>query len=187
MAVCNGVTSVNVFFRLRYVVYQAICCSLLLASLPVMASKGTDGILTRLTSDNLAVVDEGAVVYQQHCAACHGAELQGQSDWRQRDEAGLLPAPPHDETGHTWHHADDLLFEITKYGVARVINDPDYRSAMPVYEGILSDQEIIAVLSFIKSRWPEQERQWQDEVNASQLESLGIENDSDSALDRLFK
>ena len=99
----------------------------------------------------------------------------------------MLPAPPHDETGHTWHHADDLLFEITKFGAARVINDPSYQSAMPVYENVLSDEEIIAVLSFIKSRWPEQERGWQEDVNNSQLESLGIVNESGSILDKLFK
>ncbi|MBX2879711.1 MAG: cytochrome c [Granulosicoccus sp.] len=179
--------SISGFVQLLSVVSWSMCLWLLVVSLPVIASKGTDGILMRLTPDNLAVVDQGAVIYQQQCAACHGAELQGQPNWRQRDANGLLPAPPHDETGHTWHHADDLLFEITKYGAARVINDPSYQSAMPLYENILSDQEIIAVLSFIKSRWPEQERQWQDEVNSSQLEDLGLVDESDSLIERLFK
>ena len=119
---------------------------LMLIAVPAMASKGTDGILTRLTPDNLAVIDQGYIVYQEHCAACHGAQLEGQPNWRQRDANGLLPAPPHDETGHTWHHADDLLFEITKFGAARVITDPSYQSAMPVYENVLSDEQIIAVL-----------------------------------------
>ena len=177
----------SVFVQARSASSWAICLWLLVVSLPTMASKGTDGILTQLTPDNLAVVDQGAVIYQQQCASCHGAELRGQPNWRQRDTNDLLPAPPHDETGHTWHHADDLLFEITKYGAARVINDPTYQSAMPAYENTLSDQEIIAVLSFIKSRWPDQERQWQDQVNTSQLEGLGIVNESDSLLDRLFK
>ena len=160
---------------------------LLTIAFPAMASKGTDGVLTRLISDNLAVVDQGAVIYQQHCAACHGAELGGEPNWQKRTDDGLLPAPPHDETGHTWHHADDLLFEITKFGPALVIDDPTYQSAMPAYENTLSDQAIIAVLSFIKSRWPEQEREWQDEVNDSQLEGLGIVDESDSIMDKLFK
>jgi len=187
MRTCKRTMLASDSVQSRSVSSWAICLWLLLASIPAIASKGTDGILTRLTPDNLAVVDQGADIYQQQCASCHGAELRGQPDWRQRDTNGLLPAPPHDETGHTWHHADDLLFEITKYGAARVINDPAYQSAMPAYENTLSDQEIIAVLSFIKSRWPEQERQWQDEVNTSQLESLGIVDESDSLLDRLFK
>lgn len=187
MARCLRTMRASFILQIYRAVNWTVCCSFLMFSLPVMASKGTDGILTRLTPDNLAIVDQGEVIYQQQCAACHGAELRGQPNWRQRDTNGLLPAPPHDETGHTWHHADDLLFEITKYGATRVIDDPSYQSAMPAYENILSDQEIIAVLSFIKSRWPEQERQWQDEVNSSQLEALGLEGESDDILDRLFK
>lgn len=159
----------------------------LLASAVAWASTGTDDVLVQLRADDLQVVQAGEVVYQQNCASCHGEQLEGQPDWRSRTPEGLLPAPPHDATGHTWHHADDLLFEITKYGAAHVIDDPSYQSAMPAYESILSDQDIIAVLSFIKSRWPEQERQWQDEVNSSQLESLGLVGESESALDRLFK
>jgi len=187
MTTCKRTRLPGDFVQARSASRWTVCVWLLMVSLPALASKGTDGILTRLTPDNLAVVDQGEIIYQQHCAACHGAELGGQPNWRQRDTNGLLPAPPHDETGHTWHHADDLLFEITKYGAARVINDPTYQSAMPAYENVLSDQEIIAVLSFIKSSWPEQERQWQDEVNSSQLEGLGLADESDSLLDRLFK
>ena len=74
------------------------------------------------------------------------------------DEDGRLPAPPHDQTGHTWHHDGDTLFQLTKYGVGALINDPDYASNMPIYDGVLSDEEIIAVLSYIKSTWPEEIR-----------------------------
>lgn len=95
----------------------------------------------------------GAAVYEANCAACHGANLEGQPDWRVADEDGRLPTPPHDETGHTWHHDRDTLFRLTKYGVGALINDPDYASNMPIYEGVLSDEEIIAVLSYIKSTW----------------------------------
>ena len=51
-----------------------------------------------------AVVALGEQVYAQNCAACHGAKLEGQANWRQRGFNGYMPAPPHDETGHTWHH-----------------------------------------------------------------------------------
>ena len=47
----------------------------------------------------------GASVYAQHCAACHGRELEGEPNWRRRKADGTLPAPPHDATGHTWHHS----------------------------------------------------------------------------------
>lgn len=111
-----------------------------------------------------AVLAVGQRVYQQHCASCHGARLQGQPDWRERDAAGRLPAPPHDPSGHTWHHPDEVLFRITKFGVAKAANLKDYDSAMPAYEGVLSDQEIVAVLSWIKAQWPADIRRQHDIV-----------------------
>lgn len=111
-----------------------------------------------------SVVSHGQQIYAEHCAACHGANLEGQPNWRQRDAEGYLPAPPHDATGHTWHHADQLLFEITKFGTAKLAG-PDYKTRMPAYQDILSDQQIVAVLSFIKSRWPKQVQQRHDSLN----------------------
>ena len=102
--------------------------------------------------DDPAQVTMGRAVYQQHCASCHGVRLEGQPNWRIRRPDGKLPAPPHDETGHTWHHSDEQLFKITGSGVAALV--PGYESDMPAYEGVLSDQEIWAVLAFIKSTWP---------------------------------
>jgi mono/diheme cytochrome c family protein len=122
-----------------------------------------------LQPDDADVRALGQRVYAAHCAACHGAQREGQPDWQSRSPQGLLPAPPHDETGHTWHHPDDLLFRLTKLGVARTLDMPDYQSTMPAFEGLLSDQEIVAVLSWIKSRWPASIRQRHDELNALSL------------------
>ena len=107
-----------------------------------------------LKPDNASVVSLGEDVYAQNCASCHGANLEGEEDWQGRDEDGRLRAPPHDATGHTWHHDGELLFRLTKYGPAEVIGDPTYATNMPAYQNILSDAEIIAVLSYIKSTWP---------------------------------
>ena len=111
------------------------------------------------------IVARGQQIYRQECATCHGAELEGQPNWRSPDADGMLPAPPHDETGHTWHHTDEVLFELTKYGLAKMSGLTDHKTNMPTYEGVLSDEEIIAVLSFIKSRWPEDVRNRHDEMN----------------------
>ncbi|MEP7057260.1 MAG: cytochrome c [Caldimonas sp.] len=119
-----------------------------------------------LRPDDSHVLELGAKVYQVRCAACHGVHLEGQAQWRQKNGTGQFPAPPHDASGHTWHHPDDLLFRITKYGVAKASNLKDYDSAMPAFEGVLSDAEIIAVLSWIKAQWPPEIRKHQEEVNA---------------------
>lgn len=117
-----------------------------------------------LEPDNAEVVALGAKVYEAECASCHGENLQGQENWRQRREDGRLPAPPHDASGHTWHHVDKQLFELTKVGPAALVGG-GYESDMPGYGGSLSDEEIIAVLSYIKSRWPEEIRQRHDLLN----------------------
>jgi mono/diheme cytochrome c family protein len=76
-----------------------------------------------------------------------------------------LPAPPHDASGHTWHHGDAVLFRITKEGPAAVVGG-GYRSAMPGFADVLSDEDIWAVLAFIRSTWPERQRAYQAEMSA---------------------
>ena len=118
-----------------------------------------------LRPDDAALTARGAGLYRQHCASCHGAALEGQPDWRTRNADGMLPAPPHDASGHTWHHADELLFRLTKHGIAATIGDPAYLSAMPAYGGVLNDEEIVAILSWIKSQWPAEVRARHDQIN----------------------
>ncbi|MFY0311994.1 c-type cytochrome [Leisingera sp. D0M16] len=98
-------------------------------------------------------VAEGQVIYLDHCASCHGEDLQGEPNWQQRDSEGYLPAPPQDESGHTWHHSDAQLLEITRHGVAQLVGN-GYRSRMGGYAGVLTEEEMLAVLAYIKSRWP---------------------------------
>ena len=107
----------------------------------------------RIDPTDKKAVARGGQLYARHCAGCHGGNLEGQPDWQSRNAQGKLPAPPHDEHGHTWHHDDQVLFEVTKYGLARHA-PPGYQSDMPAFEGTLADEDIVAVLVFIKSRWP---------------------------------
>jgi mono/diheme cytochrome c family protein len=102
---------------------------------------------------NVAQVALGRSVYAEHCASCHGANLEGQPDWRARKPDGKMPAPPHDANGHTWHHPDEVLFGITKQGIA-AFAPPGYASDMPAFGSVLTDEEIWAVLAFLKSSWP---------------------------------
>ncbi len=128
-------------------------------------SGGAEPSLTVMgTQVDAAALELGKEVYAENCASCHGDKLEGQPEWRRRLDNGRMPAPPHDETGHTWHHADRQLFTITKQGLGAVV--PGYESDMPAFEGILTDAEIIATLGFIKSTWPERERGAQAEITA---------------------
>ena len=107
----------------------------------------------------------GDAIYAQACASCHGANLDGQADWRSPGPDGRLPAPPHDETGHTWHHSDRVLLEITLYGTAAVVGG-SYESDMPGFADVYSEDELRDVLEWIKTRWPERERAHQAQVTA---------------------
>lgn len=119
----------------------------LLAS-PALADHEFDG----------ADLAEGALLYQDHCAACHGAELRGQPDWRSPGADGLYPAPPHDQTGHTWHHPTAMLFEYTKLGGQEALaraGVTSFTSGMPAFGDQLSDRQIIDILAWIASTWPD--------------------------------
>jgi len=113
------------------------------------------------------LVARGSTVYARHCASCHGARLEGQPGWQTRLPNGRMPAPPHDASGHTWHHPDAVLFGITKEGlVPGKYAPPGYQSDMPGFAGTLSDADIWAVLAYIKSRWPEKIQAAQRDVDA---------------------
>jgi len=115
-------------------------------------------------ADDRVQVAQGRSVYEARCASCHGGRLEGQPNWRERSPDGKLPAPPHDATGHTWHHPDDRLFGIVRNGLGPYA-PPGYRSDMPAFGGVLSDEEIWAVLAFIESRWPVDIRSRHKEIN----------------------
>ena len=100
-------------------------------------------------------------LYAVHCASCHGTKLEGEPNWQSPKPNGRMPAPPHDATGHTWHHADRDLFVITKKGLSAIV--PDYTSDMPAFESVLSDEEIAQILAYIKSTWPDEARRYQEE------------------------
>lgn len=110
------------------------------------------------------VVAQGKTIYAAQCASCHGLQLKGQPNWRQRQSNGKLPAPPHDDSGHTWHHSDALLIDLTKRGTAAIAG-AGYQSDMPAFSDILTDSEIVAVLSYVKSTWPEKIRKRHDQMN----------------------
>ena len=117
----------------------------------------------------------GRALYGEHCAACHGANLEGQENWQSPGPDGRLPAPPHDKTGHTWHHGDGLLFDYTKLGGRAVMaaQGMDFDSGMPGFADHLSDAEIWNILGYIKSTWPERIRELQALRTESETRNRG--------------
>lgn len=107
-------------------------------------------------------VARGKEIYDLYCAACHGPNLEGEAEWQLPAPDGSFRAPPHDATGHTWHHSDRQLIEMVKRGGQR-LPEAIGVSHMPAYEGILSEEEIRATLAYFKSSWPDEIRavQWE--------------------------
>lgn len=104
------------------------------------------------------VLATGKALYMQHCATCHGANLEGQPNWKMPDANGVYPAPPHNRDGHTWHHPDLVLLEIIAQGGTMA------KSAMPAFDNRLSRDEMEAILVYIKSFWGTKELEFQREV-----------------------
>ena len=111
-----------------------------------------------------ASVEQGGVLYQAQCAACHGADLSGADDWKQRNEDGTFKPPPHDASGHTWHHPDQLLTGLIQDGGS----SPD--SVMPAFGNKLNDDEIASILDYLKSNWGPDERSFQWMVTWQELQ-----------------
>ena len=105
-------------------------------------------------------ISQGEVLYGQSCAGCHGSNLEGAPNWKQAQPNGKFLPPPQDSDGHSWHHTDDLLISIITEG-----GDPEI-SDMPAFKDDLDQQEMHAVLEFIKSSWGPEEREFQWWVTA---------------------
>ncbi len=144
----------------RVLVAISVITSLLIITAVILTSTGS---IRGTDVTDQALVTRGQTVYSATCASCHGATLAGQPNWKERLPSGLLPAPPHDASGHTWHHPDALLFRIVKDGGASVLLPGD-QSGMPAFGTTLSDDDIWAVLSYIKSTWPAEIQQRQTDV-----------------------
>lgn len=104
------------------------------------------------------LVAAGASVYAARCAICHGERLQGQLGWRDGLRAEHPPAPALDADGFAWHNPDRALVGIIRHGVAA--------HGMPAFAEELSEDDIWAVVAFMKSAWPAETRQRHDRLNA---------------------
>jgi len=151
--------------RKQLIVIAAGVAVLAAAAILYFNSAQTKAERAFISPSDTVLVTRGKDIYAQHCASCHGANLEGQPEWRKRLPNGRLPAPPHDESGHTWHHADAVLIDIVKNSLVPGRTAPDgYQTDMPAYGKTLSDDDIVAVLAYIKSMWPAEALEMQKNV-----------------------
>lgn len=108
------------------------------------------GCSTDEPSDGDAV-ERGAELYERHCAACHGGATGGAID--------DIP-PRHNAAGHTWHHPDCDLVDITLRGLPPREGYPE----MPGFAGELSEEDAYAILAHIRTWWEPEQREHQATV-----------------------
>lgn len=94
----------------------------------------------------------GGRVYGRICANCHGNGMDGQLGWQQPMKDGTRLAPAHNDQGKTWRLDDKSLFEVVKSG-GDFLKQDGTTSRMPAFKDKLTDDEIWAVIAFIKSSW----------------------------------
>ncbi|MGH2377973.1 MAG: c-type cytochrome [Candidatus Limnocylindria bacterium] len=105
----------------------------------------------------------GEAIYAASCQGCHGGPTGGT----------MADYPPrHNASGHTWHHPDCQLERIVREGSDEMTRSmranmaPAGASPMPAFGDRLSDDEIDAVLSYIKLLWTPQQRSVQAQVTS---------------------
>ncbi len=109
-----------------------------------------------------AGIGAGSGIYASQCSSCHGAKGEGMSDWEHPDTSGEMPAPPHDNTGHTWKHADAMLYRIVRNGWRDPYNKTS-RMTMPAFGQKLSPGEVRDVIAYLKTMWTSEQRKFQIE------------------------
>lgn len=104
------------------------------------------------------VVARGEQLYAASCVQCHGGPTGGQ----------ISDIPPrHNAQGHTWHHADCLLTDIVLDGF------PPRPGAtgdeiMPAFGDELTDADVDAILTYVKTWWTDEQRRSQAAVTAAE-------------------
>lgn len=109
----------------------------------------------------------GRVIYQQSCATCHGAQGEGAPNWQLPNAQGEMPAPPHNEAGHTWKHADGMLYQIIQQGWRDPFNKTK-RLTMPPFAGKLTPTQTRDVIAYLKTLWTSEQRRFQQDESRRQ-------------------
>jgi mono/diheme cytochrome c family protein len=142
----------TIVVKKKHLAYAGIVVLVVVAATTIA---GTDGPAVQTAADSAQPVAEGREIYTIYCVECHGIDGEGEYPDAPLEPGpdGLMGAPPHDDSGHTWHHSDDLLIQQIREGRHYTGFKP-----MPGFGDILTDSEIEAVLAYIKTMWTEEQR-----------------------------
>ena len=104
----------------------------------------------------------GERLYNVFCVNCHGGpEIRP-------NEGRIIYPPPHNASGHTWQHSDCEILTIVDNGgddvtrANRAAQAPPGSVEMPSFRARLTHDDILAILSYIKTMWTPEERTAQE-------------------------
>lgn len=97
---------------------------------------------SNLPSYPVEQVARGRDIFQADCATCHGSEGRG------NPSAGV---PALDGSMHAWHHPDGQIAGFLRHGIGD----------MPAVGSDWTDDEIQAVLAYVKQWWEPDQLAWQ--------------------------
>ena len=155
---------------------RATVSTLILALIVVLAcspSGEENPPVTPTPVATVVVVRSGEAIFTSTCAVCHGQTGEGQPNWHITKADGTLPPPPLNGDGHTWHHGDGFLYKVVRDGGKWMESPslPHFKSGMPAFGEQLSHDEIVGVITYVKSLWGDKTgrgmsiREWQAEVS----------------------
>lgn len=152
--------------------WSTVITALLTLTLLSACTPPQEGIVVKGQPFTAAQIAQGGEIYAQNCATCHGTEGQGQFPEAplEPDVTGRRGAPPHNQTGHTWHHSDELLLRYVRDGG---FSDPANFYPMPAFGDVLAEAQILEVIAYIKTMWTGEQREYQQRLTADETAEFG--------------
>lgn len=115
------------------------------------SDKATDNAASENTASGRwytqSQVSQGKLVFQKHCAECHGINAEGTREWRKTLPDGNYPPPPLNGTAHAWHHSLSVLRRSIYNGGIPL------GGTMPAFADRLDGREIDAAIAYFQSKW----------------------------------